>query len=59
MKTLLSLLCCIALLLACCPALADESARSLGDFNPPLRDLAAQHGFKIGICLSPHQLGDA
>ena len=62
MRTLLCLLClfcCLTLLLPGAPARAEVSTRTLEDFTPPLRDLAAQHGFKIGICLSPNQLGDA
>lgn len=59
MKKFISILLSTALMLSCVPALGDVSARSLSDFNPPLRDLAAEHGFKIGICLSPNQLSDA
>ena len=40
-------------------ALADVSGRAAGDYDPPLKDLAAKAGFRIGICLSPNQLGDA
>ncbi len=59
MKKLLCGILCSALLLSLGSALADPSARSLSDFDPPLRELAAEHGFRIGLCLSPHQLGDS
>ena len=59
MRRLFSLLLGVALILSCFPALADVSSRSLSDFVPPLRELAAKHGFKIGICLSPNQLSDS
>ena len=55
---MLCMLCCAVLLLVCLPARAEVSTRTLSDFTPPLRELAAQHGFKIGICLSPIQLND-
>ena len=58
MKTIFCLLLGVALLFSALPALAEVSARSLSDFDPPLKDLAAGHGFKIGICLSPNQLSD-
>ncbi len=55
--------CCLllsaVLLLSCCSVLAEPSERSLEDFNPALRDLAAERGFRIGICLSPHQMGNS
>ena len=56
---MLCMICCAVLLLVCLPARAEVSARRLSDFTPPLRELAAQYGFKIGICLSPNQLKDA
>ncbi len=57
------ILCCLALsvllLFSCCSAFAELSTRSPEDYNPTLRDLAAEHGFRIGICLSPYQMGDS
>ncbi len=46
-----------ALILSASAGLGEVSARG-GEYDPPLRDLAAQAGFSIGICLSPNQLSD-
>lgn len=59
MKRIFICLLCAALLLPILPAGAEVSARAPEDYPAPLRDLAAKYGFKIGICLSPYQLGDA
>ncbi len=56
MKRMLSLMLCAAMLLPCALSLADVSGRAGADYDPPLKDLAAQYGFRIGICLSPDQL---
>lgn len=37
-------------------ALAEKSTRSLMDFKPAIKELAAEHGFRLGICLSATQL---
>ena len=57
MKRLFICLLCAAMLLPVLPALAEVSSRAPEDYPAPLRDLAARYGFKIGICLSPEQLG--
>ena len=54
----ISLLLLLSLLLTLAPAGAEVSPRAMTDYTPALKDLAAQAGFRIGICLSPHQLGD-
>ena len=61
MRTLSLFVALVALLplLFSASALADVSSRSPDAYTPPLKDLAAEAGFKIGICLSPNQLGDA
>ena len=56
MKILTCLLLCAALLLCCLPAMGDVSSRAPEDYTPALKDLAAAHGFRIGLCLSPNQL---
>ena len=58
MKSLICLLLSLLMLCACLPALAERSSRAPEDYQPPLRDLAENAGFKIGICLSPHQLNN-
>ncbi len=59
MKKLFCRVLCSIMLLSLSIASADPAVRSLSDFDPPLRDLAASHGFRIGICLSPEQLEDS
>lgn len=44
------------LLCAGSAALAEKSTRSLMDFKPAIKELAAEHGFRLGICLSAPQL---
>ena len=39
-------------------ARGEISSRSAESYSPALRDLAADAGFRIGICLSPNQLRD-
>ena len=39
-------------------ASAEVSTRRMEDYTPPLRELAEEAGFKIGLCLSPGQLQD-
>jgi len=56
MKSGLCLVLAAALLLSAVPALGEVSARTMEEYNPPLRELAEKAGFSIGICLSPHQL---
>ena len=58
MKMLLSLVLSLALLIACIPAVAEPSGKTAADYVPTLAELAANRGFKIGICLSPNQLSD-
>ncbi len=59
MKRFAGLLLCVMITLSCLSAVGEVSSRTLEDFDPPLKDLAARYGFRIGICLSPNQLGDA
>ena len=59
MRITVCLLLTLSLLGCCVSALTEASSRSAEDYVPPLRDLAEAAGFKIGICLSPHQLNDA
>ncbi len=58
MKELLCLMIAMLLSAGGNAAFADPSGKSLQDFQPPLRDLAAEYGFRIGICLSYDQLRD-
>ena len=53
MRTLSLFVALVALLplLFSASALADVSSRSPDAYTPPLKDLAAEAGFKIGICL--------
>ena len=50
----------LILVLAGCTlsASAEVSTRRMEDYTPPLRELAEEAGFKIGLCLSPGQLQD-
>ena len=46
----------VMLLCAGSAALAEKSNRSLLSFEPAIKELAAEHGFRLGICLSAPQL---
>ena len=59
MKIAFCLLLCAALLLPASGVLAAVSDRTAEDYSPALYQLAEEHGFKIGICLSPNQLRDS
>ncbi len=59
MKTVLCLLLSILLVLSLVSAAAEVSSRAPESYDPPLKDLAAAAGFRIGIYLSPDQLGSA
>ena len=58
-KTAFCLLLCAALLLPASGAFAAVSGRQAADYSPALYQLAEEHGFRIGICLSPNQLKDS
>ena len=58
MRKLLYLLFIIVLFAGSSSAISETSSRSISDFQPPLKELSAEHGFRIGICLSYHQLQD-
>ncbi|MBR4501063.1 MAG: endo-1,4-beta-xylanase [Clostridia bacterium] len=57
MKTFLAFLLCAVMLFQFSFAMADTSDRTADDYPVPLYTLAEKAGFKIGICLSPNQLG--
>ncbi len=57
-KALLVCLLCAVMLFPVSPVRADVSTREAADYPEALHTLAAKAGFKIGICLSPNQLGD-
>ena len=57
MKTFLAFLLCAVMLFQFSFALADASERTADDYPVPLYTLAEKAGFRIGICLSPNQLG--
>ena len=59
MKRALFLLLSLCLLMPVIPGMADVSTRGADAYVPPLHELAREHGFRIGICLSPNQLGDS
>ena len=59
MKKLISLLMLALLCLSALPALGEVSPREEDAYVPPLKELAEKAGFRIGLCLSPNQLGDA
>ena len=56
MKNSLCLLLSLLLSLSLFSAGAEVSARAPESYDPPLKDLAAAAGFRIGVCLSPDQL---
>ncbi len=57
MKTFLAFMLCALMLFQFSFALADASERTAEDYPVPLYTLAEKAGFRIGICLSPNQLG--
>ena len=59
MKMFFCVLLSAMILLSAFSASAAVSDRGEAAYVPALRDLAAARGFKIGICLSPNQLGDS
>ena len=58
-KTVFCILLCAALLLPASGVCAFVSERTADDYSPALYQLAEEHGFRIGICLSPNQLTDS
>ncbi|MBQ8073502.1 MAG: endo-1,4-beta-xylanase [Clostridia bacterium] len=58
MKAFFVCLLALSLGLSLVSAGAEASARGPKTYDPLLKELAAEAGFRIGICLSPHQLSD-